>query len=53
MHAPRIEHLNVPALGTIRLALEEALAISFEGERGRRFFRSTLIQTLFYGVFSA
>ena len=25
----------------------------FEGERGERFFRSTLIQTLFYGVFSA
>ena len=25
----------------------------FEGERGERFFRSTLIQTLFYGIFSA
>ena len=25
----------------------------FEGERGAHFFRSTLIQTLFYGVFSA
>ena len=25
----------------------------FEGERGAAFFRSTLVQTLFYGVFSA
>ena len=25
----------------------------FEGERGARFFHSTLVQTLFYGVFSA
>ena len=25
----------------------------FEGERGEAFFRSTLVQTLFYGVFSA
>ena len=30
-----------------------ALGIRFEGERGVRFFRSTLVQTLFYGVFSA
>ena len=33
--------------------MEEALGIRFKGERGERFFRSTLIQTLFYGVFSA
>lgn len=42
-----------PSLLTVRNALEEALGIRFEGERGDRFFRSTLIQTLFYGVFSA
>lgn len=29
------------------------LGITFEGERGEQFFRSTLIQTLFYGIFSA
>ena len=40
-------------LATVRSALEEALGIRFEGERGRRFFRSTLVQTLFYGIFSA
>ncbi len=44
---------NAPSLVTVRSALEEALGIQFEGERGERFFRSTLIQTLFYGVFSA
>src|SRR5215204_7030923 len=41
------------ALGTVRTALEEALGIGFEGLRGEHFFRSTLVQTLFYGVFSA
>ena len=44
---------DVPALAAIRSALEEALGIKFEHERGEHFFRSTLIQTLFYGVFSA
>ena len=44
---------DAPSLVTVRSALEEALGIRFEGERGDRFFRSTLIQTLFYGVFSA
>ena len=38
---------------SLRTALEEALGIRFEGERGKRFFQSTLVQTLFYGVFSA
>ena len=37
----------------VRSALEEALGVRFEGERGAAFFRSTLVQTLFYGVFSA
>ena len=44
---------DTPSLVTVRSALEEALGIRFEGQRGDRFFRSTLIQTLFYGVFSA
>ena len=37
----------------VRSALEQALGVRFEGERGVAFFRSTLVQTLFYGVFSA
>ena len=40
-------------LTALRAALEEALGVRFEGVRGERFFRSTLVQTLFYGVFSA
>ncbi len=44
---------DAPSLNAVRSALEEALGIRFEGERGARFFRSTLVQTLFYGVFSA
>ena len=42
-----------PSLNAVRAALEEALGVKFEGERGAAFFRSTLVQTLFYGVFSA
>ena len=42
-----------PALAAVRTALEDALGVRFEGERGAAFFRSTLVQTLFYGVFSA
>ena len=42
-----------PSLTTVRSALEEALGVKFEGDRGAAFFRSTLVQTLFYGVFSA
>ena len=41
------------SLATIREAIEQALGMSFEGEDGGRFFRSTLVQTLFYGVFAA
>ena len=44
---------EAPALASVRSALEEALGVRFEGARGARFFRSTLVQTLFYGVFSA
>lgn len=44
---------DLPALATVRDALEEALGVKFEGEKGEHFFRSTLVQTLFYGLFSA
>ena len=44
---------DAPSLAAVRAALEEALGVRFEGARGARFFRSTLVQTLFYGVFSA
>ena len=44
---------DAPSLKAVRSALEEALGVRFEGERGVAFFRSTLVQTLFYGIFSA
>ncbi|MCY4311398.1 MAG: DNA methyltransferase, partial [Rhodospirillaceae bacterium] len=44
---------DAPALATVRTALEDALGVRFEGGKGARFFHSTLVQTLFYGVFSA
>ncbi len=47
------EKKHLPALQTIRSALEEALGMKFAGETGEHFFRSALVQTLFYGVFSA
>jgi hypothetical protein len=44
---------DMPALAAVRTALEEALGMKFEAEKGEHFFRSTLVQTIFYGVFSA
>jgi hypothetical protein len=44
---------ELPGLASIKAALEDALGMKFEGEKGEHFFRSTLVQTLFYGVFSS
>ncbi len=50
----RIEAAREAApLEALKSALEESLGVQFEQERGDAFFRSTFIQTLFYGVFSA
>ena len=49
----RIAGVELAALATVRSAFEEALGLKFEGEKGEHFFRSSLVQTLFYGVFSA
>lgn len=49
----RLEHQPLDDLAPMREALETALGISFQGEEGASFFRSTLVQTLFYGMFSA
>jgi hypothetical protein len=49
----RIEAQPIGAMEAVRTALEEALGLKFEGEKGEHFFRSSLVQTLFYGVFSA
>ena len=49
----KVESQELPALASMRSALEQALGLQFEGDKGEHFFRSTLVQTLFYGVFSA
>ncbi|MBI4324422.1 MAG: DNA methyltransferase, partial [Chloroflexi bacterium] len=49
----RVLAADLPALTAVRSALEEALGMKFEQEKGEHFFRSTLVQTLFYGIFSA
>jgi hypothetical protein len=47
------EAAGLPALDGLKKGLEEALGMKFEGEKGEHFFRATLVQTLFYGVFSS
>ncbi len=49
----RVERANVDALERVRSSLEAALNVSFRGDDADAFFRSSLVQTLFYGVFSA
>jgi hypothetical protein len=49
----RLEVSNLNALRPLRDALEEALGVKFEGVKGEQFFRSSFVQTLFYGLFSA
>ena len=44
---------DATALAPFRSALQDALGVRFDGGTGARFFHSTLVQTLFYGVFSA
>ncbi|MGD0110194.1 MAG: N-6 DNA methylase, partial [Rhodopila sp.] len=47
------EQASLPAFAELRTALQEALGLRFEGPKGEHLFRSTLVQTLFYGLFSA
>jgi len=49
----RAEDHPLGSFQTVKIALQESLGIQFEGDRGEHFFRSTLVQTLFYGIFSA
>ncbi len=49
----RLERQKLDDLASLREALESSLGISFQGEDGDHFFRSTVVQTLFYGMFSA
>jgi hypothetical protein len=50
----RVEHSAAQMqMDTVRKALEDALGLRVTEAKGERFFQSTLVQTLFYGVFSA
>jgi hypothetical protein len=49
----RLVGKDIPAMDSVRSALEAALGLKFEGKDGEHFFRSTLVQTVFYGLFSA
>ncbi|MDZ4288252.1 MAG: hypothetical protein U0984_09845, partial [Prosthecobacter sp.] len=49
----RIEIAPMGTLDPVKQALSDALGVRFEGEKGLHFFQSTLVQTLFYGIFSA
>ena len=52
----RVENASPSAakqLSSLQASLEAALGLRFESDEGAHFFRSTLVQTLFYGVFSA
>ena len=47
------ERATLPALSLLRQGMEKALGVAFDSKDGEHLFRSTLVQTLFYGVFSA
>jgi hypothetical protein len=54
--AHRVEHAAPIAqqqLAVLKQSLESALGVDFDAKDGEHFFRSTLVQTLFYGVFAA
>ena len=40
-------------LASVKKSLEAALGVKFDEDDGLNFFRSTLVQTLFYGLFAA
>ena len=50
----RVEHSKAhKQVETVRKALEQSLGLKVLDEKGEHFFQSTLVQTLFYGLFSA
>jgi hypothetical protein len=46
-----VEH-DISALAPLQIAMEQALGLHFTGPEGQAFFQSSLVQTLFYGLFS-
>ena len=48
----RLERRPIEDLAPLREAMERTLGLHFTGTEGEHFFRSSLVQTLFYGLFS-
>ena len=48
----RLFRQDMAALAPLKHAMEQALGLHFHDEEGEAFFRSSLVQTLFYGLFS-
>jgi hypothetical protein len=49
----RVEHSKAHVkLVKVRAALEDGLGLKVTDDKGERFFKSTLVQTLFYGIFA-
>ena len=48
----RLAAHDMSALAPLEKAMEQALGLHFQGNEGEAFFRSSLVQTLFYGLFS-
>ncbi|MEM1054675.1 MAG: type ISP restriction/modification enzyme [Bacteroidota bacterium] len=49
----RLETAPPGVLASLRADLQDTLGVRYRGESGERFLRGTVVQTLFYGVFSA
>jgi hypothetical protein len=48
----RLAEHDISAIEPLEHAMEQALGLHFQGDEGTAFFRSSLVQTLFYGLFS-
>lgn len=48
----RLERRPIEDLAPLKDAMERSLGLHFAGKEGEHFFRSSLVQTLFYGLFS-
>lgn len=48
----RLGRHSIDDIRPLQEAFEQSLGLTFEDEKGQRFFRSSLVQTLFYGLFS-
>jgi hypothetical protein len=48
----RLVRHDISALAPLQHAMEQTLGLHFHGDEGQAFFQSSLVQTLFYGLFS-